>query len=56
MIFVNVNTYKTHYVLSFLDVANSTFSETEANFEAHIKDWFRHGSQRYAREQQKESS
>lgn len=38
------------------DVANSTFSETEANFEAHIKDWFRHGSQRYAREQQKESS
>ncbi|XP_022160834.1 uncharacterized protein LOC111026949, partial [Myzus persicae] len=38
------------------DVANSTFSETEANFEAHIKDWFRHGSQRYAREQLKESS
>ncbi|CAI6344136.1 unnamed protein product [Macrosiphum euphorbiae] len=35
------------------DVAISTFSETEANFEAHTKDWFRHGSQRYTREQQK---
>jgi len=26
------------------------FSSTEADFETHVKDWFRHGSQRFGRE------
>uniref|UniRef100_A0A2S2NXH1 DUF4806 domain-containing protein n=1 Tax=Schizaphis graminum TaxID=13262 RepID=A0A2S2NXH1_SCHGA len=34
-------------------IAMNTFSSTESNFEAHVKDWFRHGSQRYSREKNK---
>lgn len=34
-------------------IAMNTFSSTESNFEANVKDWFRHGSQRYSREKNK---
>jgi len=54
--FVNVNAYEIHYVVSFLDVAISTFSDTDINVETVIKNWFYHGPQRYKREQKKKSS
>uniref|UniRef100_A0A2S2PXJ0 DUF4806 domain-containing protein n=1 Tax=Sipha flava TaxID=143950 RepID=A0A2S2PXJ0_9HEMI len=32
------------------EIAVNSFSSTESDFEAHVKDWFRHGSQRFGRE------
>ncbi|KAF0700414.1 Uncharacterized protein FWK35_00035131 [Aphis craccivora] len=33
-----------------LKIAVNKYSSTEADFETHVKDWFRHGSQRFGRE------
>uniref|UniRef100_A0A2S2NJV5 DUF4806 domain-containing protein n=1 Tax=Schizaphis graminum TaxID=13262 RepID=A0A2S2NJV5_SCHGA len=32
------------------EISMNTFSSTETDFETHVKDWFRHGSQRFGRE------
>jgi hypothetical protein len=34
----------------FLDIAMENFKSTDISFEIHVKDWFRHGTQRLARE------
>lgn len=46
------------YIINFFfyiqDIAREHFKGTDISFENHVKDWFRHGTQRLSREKERQ--